>query len=274
MCYSFSADFPELGRDPMAGRTFSLEDHPELLEPVIDGLNFPQVNVLAKTEGKDDYEVTAQHWGFLPGYISNATAAAQMRKGYKDVSGQFVMPNPLLNARGEELLLPRKIFRGAALEKRVLVPANGFYEWMHHYPMGKKGQRLKTHISIPHFIYMREQPVFYLAGISRTWTDQETGEMTDTFSIVTTDANELLSKIHNSKKRMPVILPPALAEEWLMHTNMSEERIRELAVHQQRSEMMDAYTIGKDFKASPAPKTKVAYRELEEDTNGTPLTLF
>lgn len=258
----------------MEGISFSLEDHPELLEPVIDGLNFPQVNVLAKTEGKDDYKVTAQYWGFLPGYISNATAATQMRRGYRDANGQFVMPNPLLNARGEELLLPRKIFRGAALEKRVLVPASGYYEWMHYYPMGKKGQRLKTHVSIPHFIYMKNKPVLYFAGISRAWTDQDTGEIMDTFSIVTTDANELLSKIHNSKKRMPVILPPALAEEWLLRTDMSEERIRELAIHKEPSEAMDAYTIGKDFKASPAPKTKVAYRELEEDSNSAPLTLF
>lgn len=274
MCYNYSADFPLAGRDPFAEKSYSLEDYPELLEPVLEGLNFPAAPVLSRINGKHDYEVTVKQWGFLPGYIRNAEAATNLRRGHKDASGQFVMPNPLLNARGEELLLPRKIFRPATLEQRILVPATGFYEWMHFYPMGKKGQRLKTHVAIPHYVHIPDQPVFYFAGIGRTWTDEDTGEMTDTFAIITTDANPLMAKIHNSKKRMPVMLPPALAEEWLLADNLTEKRILELSSHQRESESMKAYTIQKDFKTAPHPKEQFTYRELDEDDSGTPLTLF
>jgi putative SOS response-associated peptidase YedK len=47
------------------------------------------------------------------------------------------------------------------------------------------------------------------------WTDKETGEIIHSFSVCTTQANPLMSRIHNSKKRMPVILPEGAEEEWL-----------------------------------------------------------
>jgi putative SOS response-associated peptidase YedK len=45
--------------------------------------------------------------------------------------------------------------------------------------------------------------------------DQDSGEIENTFSIITTRANPLLEEIHNSKKRMPVILPEDKEMEWL-----------------------------------------------------------
>jgi putative SOS response-associated peptidase YedK len=47
------------------------------------------------------------------------------------------------------------------------------------------------------------------------WIETRTGETVNTFSIVTTDANEMMAVIHNSKKRMPVILDRSTEFKWI-----------------------------------------------------------
>jgi putative SOS response-associated peptidase YedK len=39
------------------------------------------------------------------------------------------------------------------------------------------------------------------------------------FAILTTAANELMAKVHNSAKRMPIIITPTAEEEWLLGTH-------------------------------------------------------
>ncbi|MGX5819809.1 SOS response-associated peptidase [Chitinophaga lutea] len=272
MCYNYSAEFPLIGRNPLMERTFSLEDHPELLLPVIDGFLYGDAPVLAAVPGKDDYSLRQMEWGFIPSYVKNREQTDQMRQGYTNAQGKFIEMKNMLNAKGEELLLPNKVFRTSALERRCLVPADGFYEHRHFFPMGKKGQRLKTPNKYPHYIHLADKPSFFFAGVYRTWTDVVTGELKDTFAIVTTAANPLMEIIHNSKKRMPVILPDNLAEEWMMG-RPDENRITELATYQYDADAMVAHTIGKDYKTSGHPKDPVSYRELEEDGK-EPLTLF
>jgi putative SOS response-associated peptidase YedK len=273
MCYNYSADFPALGRNPIAGRYFSLEDQQPLLEELVDGFQYAKVAALCAVDGKDDYQNTAMEWGFIPPYIRTREDAARMRNGYKDPSG-WVAGKQMLNAKGEEMLLPRKIFRAAAQSRRCLVPASGFYEYHHYFPMGKRGVRLKTPESIPYYVTLPDAPQFFFAGVWTPWVDQQTGEMVDTVAIVTTDANELMAKIHNSKKRMPVILPSDLAEEWMMSKDIPETRITALASHQYESDAMSGYTIAKDFKRSSTPKAAVIYPELSDAPHQDPSTLF
>ena len=85
-----------------------------------------------------------------------------------------------------------------------------------------------------------------MAGISREWENTERQQSADTFAIVTTKANALMEKVHNDKKRMPTILPEALAWEWIQ-PNLSRERIEALAAYQYPAEEMEAWTIRKDF---------------------------
>ena len=54
-----------------------------------------------------------------------------------------------------------------------------------------------------------------MAGIYDEWTDLSTGEIKKSFSIITTEANELLAEIHNMKKRMPLILNKQNEASWL-----------------------------------------------------------
>jgi len=54
-----------------------------------------------------------------------------------------------------------------------------------------------------------------LAGIYDNWVETDTGEEFSTFSIITTDANDLMAEIHNSKLRMPVILDRKDEGRWI-----------------------------------------------------------
>lgn len=136
------------------------------------------------------------------------------------------------------------------------MPSTGFFEWRHYKPAGAKKD-----IAYPYYISLKDQPVFYMAGIYQPWTDKETGETMDTFSIVTTKANGLMEQIHNKKKRMPTILNEALAAEWLS-PNLSEFKIMELATTACDGSLMSAYTIDKSFRTTSDPKTRFEYPEV------------
>jgi putative SOS response-associated peptidase YedK len=232
-----------------------------LNKPLSIGFDYSDNAVLKAVDGKEDFEIVKMEWGFLPVYLKNREAVDKFRNGYKDASGKFHPPITTLNAVGEEMLLPGKMYRDAALHRRCLVISSGFYEWRHVNPIGKKGQPLKTAIKYPYHIYIPGQEYFYMAGIYQTWTDKDTGEQVDTFAIVTTKANALMEQVHNSKKRMPVILEEDLAYEWLFG-KLDEKRITEIAATQFPSEMMAAYPIAKDFREALEPAKQFDYSEL------------
>jgi putative SOS response-associated peptidase YedK len=154
-----------------------------------------------------------------------------------------------LNAKGETLLTSR-MFSKAARERRCLMLSSGFYEWRHY--RGK---------AYPYFISVKDKDLFYIAGVWQPWTDRNSGEHMITFALVTTKANELMAKVHNKRKRMPVILTDELAQEW-MQKDLDEERIREVATYQFPPEDMEAYTIRKDFREALDPKEPFDYENL------------
>jgi putative SOS response-associated peptidase YedK len=61
-------------------------------------------------------------------------------------------------------------------------------------------------------IAMLDRRPFTLAGLWENWKNPDTGEWERTFTIVTTDANELVAELHD---RMPVIIAPDDRERWL-----------------------------------------------------------
>jgi putative SOS response-associated peptidase YedK len=56
---------------------------------------------------------------------------------------------------------------------------------------------------------------FALAGLWSEWMDRATGVPVRTYTIVTTEADALMAQIHNSKKRMPLLLAPQNEANWL-----------------------------------------------------------
>jgi hypothetical protein len=136
-----------------------------------------------------------------------------------------------LNARSETVF-EKPSFRSSIKQHRCLVPADGFFEWME---VNKK--------KYPHYIFMKEKKVFCFAGIYAHWTDKETGELFQTFSILTTTANPMMMRIHNLKHRMPVIVDPSQYQNWLQK-DMTTEKINSF-FHPYPETRMDNYTISK-----------------------------
>ncbi len=220
-----------------------------------------------KPVGKFDYEQVDMEWGFIPDKwrgkeINTREKVKQFRNGYKDASGKFIPGITTLNAMGEELLLPGKIFREAALNGRILVWSWGFYESRHIPEMGKRGGILKTPYTIPHYITLKGKSSFPMLGVYKPWKDAETGEYKETFAIVTAPApaGHMMAHIHNSKMRMPAIPTQEQAEAWLFE-DLNESEITELATTSFPSDLMEAHTVSKDYVKIENPNSLVAYDE-------------
>ena len=108
--------------------------------------------------------------------------------------------NRMINARGDTVA-EKPSFRNAFRRRRCLLPADGFYEWQ---PIGKGPKQ-------PWYIRLEGGAPFAFAALWEHWQGADGSEL-ETCTIVTTDANEVLTPIHH---RMPVILPPAAFETWL-----------------------------------------------------------
>lgn len=151
-----------------------------------------------------------------------------------------------------ETVSEKASYREPIKSKRCLVPADGFYEWR---TVG--GQKY------PYFIHLPHDEIFSFAGIFDEWVNKETGEIVQSFSILTTQANEMMAKIHNTKKRMPVILNEDLEKRWL--TNESLQGLLAEASQPFPSEKMEAHTISKSFLRlpnGPEKQTPFEYPEL------------
>ena len=211
------------------------------------GFEYGKNAVMRPIPGEEDFDIVQMEWGFIPHYINNREDLETFRKGgINPKTGKFDTPIITLNAIGEELF-QKVTYKRAAMERRCLIPSSGFYEWRHIFPKNKKtGLPVKTAIKYPYYITIPEQPYFFMAGIWTPWTDKNTGEYVESFSIVTTKANKLMEQIHNSKKRMPTILNEDLAYEW-MFGKLDEKRIIEIATTQYPSNKMSACSISKDF---------------------------
>lgn len=107
--------------------------------------------------------------------------------------------NSLINARSETLE-HKPAFREALRKGRCLVLADGFYEWK------STGGR-----KVPYRIELKNRNPFAMAGLCSTWKDP-TGKDVDTFTIITTRANEIVGSIHD---RMPVIFIPEQETKWI-----------------------------------------------------------
>jgi len=108
--------------------------------------------------------------------------------------------NRHINARAETLDT-KPAFRRSFASRRCLIPADGFFEWERR-PGGK----------LPHYIYRIDGDPLALAGLWASWRDPETDERVVSCTIVTTEPNELVGKVHD---RMPVVLPSAEWGLWL-----------------------------------------------------------
>jgi putative SOS response-associated peptidase YedK len=177
----------------MCGR-YELHTHPAVLALAF-GLPFapdiqpryniaPMQSVPIVRRGADGARELAQvRWGLVPRWAKDPSIGARM-----------------INARGETIAR-KSAFRRPFERHRCLVPADGFYEWK----TLPDGRRQPVHVT------MKDARPFAFAGLSERWLGAD-GEVVDSCTIVTTEANALLRPVH---ERMPVIVAPADYARWL-----------------------------------------------------------
>ena len=193
----------------MCGR-YSLTTAPEALRRLFNFTNVPNLApryniaptqtapVVRRDADGGDRTLAMLRWGLIPSWARDAAIGSRT-----------------INARAETVS-SKPSFRSAFRHRRCLVPSDGFYEW-----------RTENGVKQPFRIGMKGGEPFALAGLWERWTppaedtvgagpedgpENGKGEAVETFTIVTTEANEKLRPIH---PRMPVIVDPADYDLWL-----------------------------------------------------------
>lgn len=214
MCYTVNINLTRNALEKRFGAKFS---DPASYKPgyYFNAFDIPDLPVI-QTENPGS--IGLLKWGLIPFWVRNASAAEEIRR-------------KTFNAR-METIREKPSFRGSVESKRCLVLCRGFYEWQ---------QREKE--KIPHYIYLEGEPPIALAGLYENWTDRETGEVISTCTIITTAANSRMERIHNTKKRMPVILSPDNEKMWIDPDLSAETAFRYLKPVGE--DKMKAHTISK-----------------------------
>lgn len=154
------------------------------------GLFTPRYNIAPSQfvpvvrELENERAVSALKWGLIPSWAKDDSFAAKM-----------------INARAETLA-EKPSFREPFKSRRCLVPASGFYEW----------EKTSSGAKQPHYFYLKNQELFAFAALWEEWLDRDSGELLETFTVITTEANDVLKPVHD---RMPVIVKREDYSEWL-----------------------------------------------------------
>ena len=154
-------------------------------QPDYNGFAHPQMPIITNDSPQ---VIQPSEWGLLPAW---------------SIDRKF--GNNTLNAK-IETIAEKPSFK-PSINKRCLIPASGFFEWRWLDEMGKHKQK--------YFMSMAGEEIFCFAGLWNEWTEPNTQHKIHTFTILTTEANEAMAFVHNSKKRMPVILRPEVENKWL-----------------------------------------------------------
>ena len=174
MCYSNSSTSSNL----QLGKLYQkkINDLPEF-EPVyhINAFNFPNWRIISNEEN-----IQLMHWGLVPHWFNGTNPETIASK--------------TLNAR-IETIHEKASFKTLINRNRCIIPSSGFFEYQH---LGSE--------KIPFYIKPTHDEVFSMAGLYDEWVDRSTGALKRSFTIITTEANELMAKIHNTKRRMPLML--------------------------------------------------------------------
>lgn len=223
MCFSVNVNLVKEELENRYGATFL---DPDKYSPSYYYHAFGLPVVPAICSGKTD-QIQLLKWGLIPSWVKTSESAEEIR--FKT-----------FNARAESID-SKPSFSGSFSAKRCIIPVKGFFEWQQ-----------TGGIKIPWYISRADEDIMSLAGLWSEWVDSITGELTGTFSIVTTDANDLMATIHNSKKRMPVIIEKQGETIWLDISTSKEDALNLLKPYP--SEILKAHTISSLINSKTAPK--------------------
>src|ERR1019366_4469913 len=158
-------------------------------------------------------ELTIMRWGMIPFWAKDSKIAFST-----------------INAKAETITTG-PTYREAMKRRRCLVPADLFYEW----------KRFDEKTKQPYAIGLKDDAMFAFAGLWDRWRDKESGQALETYTVITTDPNELMEPLHN---RMPVTLHPQDYQRWLAPSDPSHLPVDLLRPFP--AEEMKAWPVSKD----------------------------
>ncbi|MFI9327383.1 SOS response-associated peptidase [Kitasatospora sp. NPDC052868] len=147
-------------------------------------------------------------WGLVPQWSRSAETAVKM-----------------INARSDTVH-EKPSYRQAFASRRCILPVDGYYEWQT--VPGERGKPRKK----PFFVSRADGAPLALAGLYEFWRNRTVPAghpeaWLVTFTIVTTEAEELLAPIH---ERMPLFLDPGSFDDWLDPAAVEPEELRRLLI--------------------------------------------
>ena len=151
----------------------------------------PTTEVYTVKASDDERQLTTMRWGLVPFWAKDLKIGSKM-----------------INARSETVA-EKPAFKKAYQSRRCLIPADGFYEWAK-----VPGHKTKQ----PYYIYRPDGEPLVFAGLWERWRPKDEDgnyiedELVESCTILTCGPNEEMSAVHN---RMPVLLPPAVWDDWL-----------------------------------------------------------
>ena len=216
MCYNYSLVIyhNQLEFEKIFG-TMPKEDDNYNDKFYVNAFNIPKMPVITNEDPKN---IQMYYWGLIPFWVKKENEAEKIRTQTMNVRAETIFEKPS--------------FRNSIRNKRCLIPANGFFEWRYIFDR-----------NYPYYIQLKNQKFFTFAGIWDSWYNSDTNKTIFTYSIITCKPNQLLKKIHNKKKRMPVILPINKQFEWI-NNNLTDNEINNFLVPYP-NDKMEAYTISR-----------------------------
>ena len=189
----------------------TVKDKPDLpVHYFASGFDYPVLPVITNNG------IAFSSWGLIPSWAKDSETAALIRSKTHNAVGETVFEKPS--------------FRNSIVSQRCLLGINGFYEW-----------RQFNKAKYPYLVKVKSNDLFSLGCIYDIWVDRNTGEIKHTFSVLTTPANPLMETIHNTKKRMPLILRREDEKAWISADLSMKDTNELIRPFDQRD--MEAFTI-------------------------------
>jgi putative SOS response-associated peptidase YedK len=182
MCgrFTLTQDIQTVAHTIMSPRTVAIPSNVQ----VVPRYNIAPTQDVVTVINDGELHLDMLRWGLIPSWSKEEKIGSRM-----------------INACAETLA-EKPSFKRLLHNRRCLVVADGFYEWIQ-----EPGTKSKT----PMYMTLKSGEPFALAGLWDSWRSPD-GQQIRTCTIITTEPNELLATIHN---RMPAILKSEAREMWL-----------------------------------------------------------
>lgn len=189
-----------------------------------------RVPVIVAGAKKDHRRLRMMKWGLVPSWAADETIGSK-----------------LSNARAETVDT-KPSFKQSFLQRRCIIPADGFYEW--------------DPAKIPHRICSSGMRPMGFGGLWDQWRLPD-GDILETFCILTVPSAKSIQNIHS---RMPVVLREKDFDFWLNNTDFDRAALKRLLI-QEPSNSFLSYAVSKlvNSPKNDDPRCVTAASELNAE---------